>query len=269
MASVKSKAQGKSKAPGKSKAQPGSRKSARELAKAQAVAAQRKGRLTQILVISAVALVVIGIIGSAVIISIVTQNSRRPVVDTTVPLAGGTEVPFAVDGSAIRLGPADAKVTIDLYVDYSCPHCKSYDLATAETYEQLVGEGNVAVKYHLIQFQEASYSLAAGSASAAVAVNQPQDWLAFSSAMFVNQTEQTSTWNNADFQPFAQQQGVTNETALQEIGEGKYASWVKSNTQDAVQNGVDRTPTVIMNGERQDLLTDQELIDKVHELAGS
>ena len=247
----------------------GSRKSAREMAKAQAAAAQRRGRMTQILVIAVVAVVVVGIIGSAVIISVVTQNSRRPSVNATVTVAGDKQVPITVDNDAIRLGPADAKATIDLYVDYGCPHCKEYDAATAETYEQLLGEGNVAIKFHLIKFQTISYGATAGSASAAVAAHQPQDWLAFHSALFVNQTEQTSTWQNADIVPFAQQQGVTNPDALKEIGEGKYGSWINSNTSDAAKAGVQATPTIKVNGEQIEMLTGQQLIDRVHQATGS
>ncbi len=249
----------------------GSRKSARETAKAQVAAVQRRARLTQILVIGAVAVVVIGIIGSAVIISVVTQNAGRPVIaaDATVAVAGGKQVPIAVDGSAIRLGPADAAVTVDLYVDYACPHCKDYDAATTETYEQLLGEGNVAVKFHPLQFQNVPYAPAAGNASAAVAAHQPQDWPAFHSALFVNQTEQTSTWENGDFRGFAEQQGITKPEALKEIEDGKYASWMRSNTSDAAKAGIDKTPTVLMNGQPTDLLVGQQLIDKVHQLAGS
>jgi protein-disulfide isomerase len=247
----------------------GSRKSARELAKAQAAAAQRRGRMTQIIVIGAVALVVIGIIGSAVLISVLTQNSRTPSVNAMVPVAGGKEVPLTVDGDSIRLGPADAKATLDLYVDYACPHCKDYDTATSDTIEQLLGEGNVAVKFHLLKFQSAPYGATAGNASAAVATYQPQNWLAFHSALFVNQTEQTGTWQNADILPFAQQQGIDNPDALKAISEGRYGSWITSSTGEAVKAGVDRTPTVKLNGEAIDLLVGQQLIDRVHQATGS
>lgn len=262
MATVKSKARGAGSA--------GSRKSAREMAKAQAAAVQRRARMTQILVIGAVALVVLGIIGSAVIISVVTQNSRRPSADAVVTVAGDKQVPITVDGSAIRLGPADAKVTVDLYVDYACPHCKTYDQATADTYEQLLGEGNVAVKFHLLKFQSAPYGPAASNASAAVVTHQPQEWLAFHSALFVNQTEQTMTWQNPDVHAFAQQHGITNPEALKAIDDGQYNSWVTSNTNEAIEAGIEQTPTLLINGERQqELLVGQPLIDKVHQLAGS
>ncbi|GAB3761142.1 DsbA family protein [Microlunatus parietis] len=256
MASVKAKSQSG-----------GSKKSARELAKAQAAAAQKRGRLTQIIVIAAVALVVIGIIGSAVIISVVTQNDRRPSANTTITVAG-RELPLIVDGTAIRIGPADAKVTIDMYYDYSCPHCKEYDAATAKTYEQLLGEGNLAINFRPIQFQS-QYGQTAGNASAAVVAYQPADWLAFHSALFVNHTEQTDIWQNADFKAFAEQNGVTNPEALKAIEDGKYSSWITGNTGEAVKAGVQGTPTVIINGEKSELLVGQQLIDKVHQLAGA
>lgn len=245
----------------------GSKKSARELAKAQAAAAQKRGRLTQIIVIAAVAVVVIGIIGSAVIISVVTQNDRRPSANTTISV-GGRELPITVEETAIRIGPADAKVTVDLYYDYSCPHCKEYDAATAKTYEQLLGEGSLAVKFHPIQFVS-QYGQTAGNASAAVVAYQPADWLAFHSALFVNHTEQTDIWQNADFKAFAEQNGVTSPEALQAIQDGKYSSWITGNTGEAVKKDVQSTPTVLINNEKSELLTGQQLIDKVHQLAGA
>lgn len=247
----------------------GVRKSAREQARLQAAAAQRRGRIIQILVIAAVALVVIGIIGTAAVISWVTQNSRRPDVDTTVTVAG-KQLPMKVDGSAIRIGPEDAKVVIDLYIDYSCPHCKEYEAATGKTFEQLLAEGDVAVRYHPIQIVN-QYGVRAGNASAAVAAYQPQEWLAFHAALFVNQTEQTAIWNNPDFKTFAEQNGITDPEALKAIEDGQYSSWITGNTNDAVKKlGQElSTPTLLINDQPQELLVGQQLIDKVHELAGS
>ncbi|WP_152360135.1 DsbA family protein [Microlunatus speluncae] len=251
------------------KAGSGSRTSARERARAEAAAAGRRGRLMQVLVIGGVAVVVIGIIAAAVIISVVTQGRQTPTADTVVPV-GGAQVPFRVEGSTVRLGPADAKVQIELYESYGCTHCKDYDAATASTFEELIAGGDVAVSYHLVHIPtESRYAPLAGNASAAVAAHQPEAWLAFHSALFVNQSAATEGWQAPQLRDFASQQGIAAPEALASIDEGRYTSWIKDNTEQAVKAGYRKTPTLLLNGQPTELLPAEALADRVRQLAGS
>ncbi len=248
----------------------GSRGNARDRARADAAAARRRGRLVQALVIGGVALVVIGIIGAAVIISVVTQGRQTPSADTVVPIGNAAQVPFKVEGSTIRLGPADAKVKIDLYASYGCSHCKEYDAATASALQELIASGDVSVTYHMIKVPlESRYAPLAGNASAAVAAHQPQDWLAFHTALFTNQSATAEGWDAPQLREFAAQQGITAAEALAAVDEGRYTSWINKNTEEAAKAGFSETPTLLLNGQVSELLSAEALIDRVRQLAGS
>lgn len=248
----------------------GSRGSARERARADAASAQRRGRLMQALVIGGVALVVVGIIGAAVIISVLTQGRQTPSADTVVPVGDGVQVPFKVEGSTIRIGRPDAKVKIDLYASYGCSHCKEYDAATSSTFEQVIADGDAVVTYHMIKVPlESQYAPLAGNGSAAVAAHQPQDWLAFHTALFANQSATAEAWQAPQLRDFAGQQRITAPEALAAIDEGRYTSWIAKNTEEAAKAGFTKTPTLLLNGQPSELLPADALAERVRQLAGS
>lgn len=242
------------------------RQQAREQARLAAVAARRRRILIQVGVVTAVAAVVVGIVVTAAVIGrrSAPEAGAAPVVTTTV-IVGGAQVPLAVDGSAVRLGPADARATLDLWVDYSCPHCQEYEAANGAVLEQLVAGGDVAVRYHNLQFVT-RYGGSAGSAAACVAAEDPQRWPALNAALYANHNAATDGWSAAQFREFAASQGVS--SAAQEcIGQSRYAGWITSNTADAAARGVEATPTLQLNGQTVPTVGGQELIDRVGQLA--
>ena len=242
------------------------RQQVREARRQQAVAAKRRRLLTQVGVIAAVAVLAIGIVTTAVLVGgrPATSAAGAPSVSTTVPLAG-TETPLAVEGSAVRLGPADAKTQIDLWVDYSCPHCQEYEAANSGTLSQLVAGGDVAVRYHNVQFVT-GYGTQAGGAAACVAAEDPDRWPALNTALYANHSAQTDGWGPAQFRGFAEQQGV-NAKAQDCISQSRYTGWIAANTADAAKNQIQATPTMLINGQASPTLGGAELTAKVAELA--
>ena len=53
--------------------------------------------------------------------------------------------PFGIDGSAVQVGKPDAKVTMDLWVDYSCPHCQEFEADSNDVITQRVASGVLKV----------------------------------------------------------------------------------------------------------------------------
>lgn len=126
------------------------RRRAREQQQRQAANVKRRRTIVQAGVIGGVALVVVAIVASAVILGNRGRGSTTPAADTTVTV-NNVQVPFAVSGSAVRVGPADAKAKVDLWVDYSCPHCQEFEAENSEVLNQLIAGGDVSVSYHNIQ----------------------------------------------------------------------------------------------------------------------
>lgn len=238
---------------------------ARAAQQREAAAAKRRRSLIQLAIVGGVALLVVAIVGTAVLVGRKDTAGGTPAVDTTVTV-GGAEVPFAVDGSAVRSGAADARAQVDLWVDYSCPHCQDFEAANSDALNQLVAGGDVAVSYHNIQIVT-GYGTAAGSAAASVAALDPGKWVAFNTSLYANHTAETDGWTAAQFRSLAEQQGI-NAAALDSISAGQYTGWIASNTADAADQGVTGTPTLFLNGEKSETLSGQALVSKVNELAG-
>ncbi len=245
------------------------RREARAAQQRAAAAAKRRRTLTQLGIVGGVAVVVIGIIATAVVLGTRGQApSGSPAVsaDTTVTVAGAT-VPFGSTDTAIRVGPADAKVTIDMWEDYSCPICQRFEATNGEILNGLVAKGNVSVSYHPIQV-DTDYAVGGGNASACVAVNDPQKWPAFNTALYANHSAETDSWSAADFRDFAGQQGAGN-ASLDCIESGRYRSWITANTAASAEAGVTGTPTMFLNGQKTETLSGQDLVNRVNALAAA
>ena len=243
------------------------REQARARQASQAAAARRRRIWLQVGIIAAVAVLVIATVTTVALVRGRDRDaagSTTPTVNTTVTV-NGTSVPFAVDGSAIRVGPADAPARVDLWVDYSCPHCQEFEAANNTVLNQLIAGGDVSVSYHNIQIVT-DYGTQAGSASACVAAEDPNRWLTFNSALYANHNAQTDSWDAADFRAFAEQQGV-NTAALDCITAARYTSWITTNTADAAAHQVQGTPTMLLNGQPSTILSGQDLTTKVRQLA--
>ncbi len=243
------------------------RRQARERARLEAAKLQRKRRITQGIVVGVVALLAIGIVASAVLLGRADRSERVPTAATSVTV-GGTSVPFAVNGSAVEVGKADAKVTMDLWVDYSCPHCQEFEADSNDVITQKIASGALKVNYHNIQIVTA-YGTQAGSAAACVATYAPESWWAFNAALYANHSAETDGWKGPQLADFATQQGVTNSDAQSCISDQRYTSWITDNTSAAGEAGVTGTPTLFFNGQQAETVSGAALGAKIDELASA
>lgn len=241
------------------------RQQARERARQEAARVQRQRRIQQLLVVAVVAVVAIGIVVSAVVLGSRGRAERVPTASTQVNV-GGTSVPFGVDGSAVQVGQDDAAVTMDLWVDYSCPHCQDFEADSSDVITAKVASGELKVRYHNIQIVTA-YGSQAGSTAACVATYAPEQWWAFNAALYANHSAETDSWKGPELADFAQQQGITDSDTLGCITDQRYTSWITDNTSAAGQAGVTGTPTLFFNGEKSDTVSGAALGAKIDEVA--
>ncbi|HET9650385.1 MAG TPA: thioredoxin domain-containing protein [Microlunatus sp.] len=215
----------------------------------EASAAKRRRLIRQLVLVGALVLVVAAMIGTAVFFGLRGQSGTAPQANTTVTV-DNVSVPFVVEGTAVRIGPADAKAKIDLWVDYSCPHCQEFEAANDQLLNQLVAAGDTSVSYHNIQIVT-DYGTQAGSAGACVAANDAEKWVDVNAALYANHSADTDGWGAAQFADFAAQHGV-NSAAQTCIQNSKYTDWITANTTASAAAGVSGTPTMFINGEKQE-----------------
>lgn len=192
-------------------------------------------------VVAAVAVVVLfaGVVGFAVYQA---QQGKAVVVP---PGAAATGVP---------VGQADAKATVDIYLDFQCPVCRAYEQATGATLDQLVASGAVRVVYHPVAYldrysttQYSSRSSAASGCAAAEGVFVP-----FAKLLYANQPpENGDGLTDQKLIDLGTQAGAKGDFAAC-VTDGRYARWTAAVTDAASQAGVTGTPTVKVNGQAID-----------------
>jgi protein-disulfide isomerase len=157
-----------------------------------------------------------------------------------------------------------AIANIRVYVDYLCPLCGDFENANNEQIAQWVDSGAATVEIHPVAILTSKsagtkYSLRAANAAACVANYSPDDFFAFSSALFVDQPEETSPGrSNDEIKAVVRESGVN--TALPSINscieDGTYESWVTAATNRALDGPIPNssmesiigTPTILVNG---------------------
>ncbi|HYN65498.1 MAG TPA: thioredoxin domain-containing protein [Ornithinibacter sp.] len=178
---------------------------------------------------------------------------------------GGNALPTGV--SALGAGyPAFQDVTaaanaptVDVYVDFQCPACASFEAALGSTFTSQAQEGKIKLVYHVKNFLDDNLrndsSTRAGNA--AFCASDAGKFQEYHDTLFANQPENEGDgFPDAQLRTFAEQVGVTGaalDTWQQCYDAGKYVDYVKSVEAASFAAGVKGTPTVWIDGTDVDL----------------
>lgn len=210
------------------------------------------------------AAVIGGVLIVAAVIVIVSIVASRPAPVTTpvgtarVTVSNVSDVPFEIGDDRVRLGFADAPVTVAVYEDFSCSHCQDFEAEAGGAMEDLIASGDIVLEVHPMKIVT-DFGIRAGGAAACVAVDAPEQWLEARSALFAVHDASTDGWRAQDFAAFLSEQGLADESVVTCIDAGRYDSWISANTTAAAEQGVRSTPTVMIDGEVVDVRTAAQL----------
>ncbi len=165
-------------------------------------------------------------------------------------LGGSTyraRAPFKVDTlgtlNALTLGQADAPLSMVVFTDYRCPHCKAFESEVIPEIEPLVTQGALRLTVVPIgMLGEDSELTAAGALCAA-----RQGSAAFSAlhkALF-----ELPGVNREALVGLAGKWGLESQQLRGCLEKGSTAQEVEQNTQRAKEIGIRGTPTVVVRGE--------------------
>ncbi|WP_448625071.1 DsbA family protein [Geodermatophilus sp. URMC 64] len=225
-----------------------------EQKRAAEAAARARAQRRQHAVIGGVVAAVLLVV--AVVVVIAVQTSRTATAASAAVPANTTD-----SGQVVVVGAADAPVTIDLYEDFQCPVCKSFEDSAGSTLASLVADGTVQLHYHGMAFLDTNanddYSTRALNA-AAVVVNAagPDAFQTFHDLLYTNQpAEGGSGLTDDQLIAYAEQAGASGEAVEQAIRGLAYGDWVDQITDQASKDGVTGTPTVFVDGHQLEDLT--------------
>jgi protein-disulfide isomerase len=234
----------------------GTAASARQ-AKIQAAQKSQGGGANKIVVATVVVIVAIIAVVAGVIWA---QSSQQD--DIT---GGGNALPPGV--SALGEGfpaftdvtPAAGAPTVDVFLDYQCPACASFEGALGPTMTGLAQEGKMKLVYHVKNFlddnlKNDSSTLAGNAAFCAADAGKFEE---YHEQVFPNQpAREGDGFTDAQLKGLAENVGITGEalTTWQScLDAGKYSDYVNSVEAQSFEDGVRGTPTVRINGEIVDL----------------
>ena len=158
---------------------------------------------------------------------------------------------------AISVG--DGPNTLDTYLDFMCPVCKSFEEAYGDTIQEQVDAGTLTLNIHPISIldrfsQGTEYSSRAAGAMYCVANTEPDKAVGFMREMYADQPpENSSGLSDEQLVQIAEAVGVTDtETVGACITDGTFKTYAQGMTQQTPvqpgQQGI-ATPTLVLNGE--------------------
>jgi protein-disulfide isomerase len=155
----------------------------------------------------------------------------------------------SADADGLVVGSGDA--TVDVYLDFMCPHCKAFDDAAGSTLGQLVADKKIKLVYHPVAFLDAAsttdYSTRS-SASAACAADGGKV-TEYVRALYARQpAEGGPGLSDDELVQAGGSVGLIDPAFAHCVRDGDYSSWTEHVTDAASERGVTGTPTVLVNG---------------------
>lgn len=206
--------------------------------KAERAARQRKERLTVGAVVAVVLALVIG--------GVWWQISRNsgPV---ATPEAATSDFGFTV-------GESDAQTHVEIFADYLCPACASFETSTDADLSAAVESGAARVTYYpvVILDQFGDYSERAANAVAVVLDTAGVEAaLELNRALFADQPSEEGAKPDDDWLIDLAVESGAEESQIRDAIEGNdFSRWVEEGTQSAEKRGMRSTPTIFINDEK-------------------
>jgi protein-disulfide isomerase len=162
-------------------------------------------------------IVVVTLLAVAVI-GYVVYDSMRPKTspDAAIPQAPASHVisaPAVRDGSTVLVGKDTATVTVDVYEDFLCPICGTFEKTYGTDIKKAVEDGKVKIRYNILPMlnrlsKPEGYST--DSANAALCVADDGKFNAFHAALFNSQPEEGEAgYTKAQLIKLGKEVGVT------------------------------------------------------------
>lgn len=231
------------------------REQARKLREAQA---RREKRNRSLIIAGVLALVVVVGIALYVIIS----QGNKSVIESVADVPANTSVKDGGIslGSDLVAGTENSGAPVlDVYLDFACPHCATFEEVNADDIDSLVAAGEATVVYHPVAILDGSggeytgFSGRAVNAAGIVADQAPEAYNAFQEGLFKLFAGASAEPTDQEIAATAVEAGVPQKVAdTIAAGEHPYKDWVAATTKQFSRDGFTGTPTVLVNGEEFD-----------------
>lgn len=167
------------------------------------------------------------------------------------------------DLQAPVLGPETAPVTVAIYTDFACPHCREFFLDRFPEVRKRIPTKTARYVHHdfPIPLSEWSYKVASAARAVQDHTQSQTDraFWEFSHMAFEHQKE----YSLALLERLAGDVNVPPETIRNAVKKLPYCRLLKRERKQGVERGVEGTPTVFVNGQKLEAPTADELVEAI------
>lgn len=173
-------------------------------------------------------------------------------------IVGGAKATPGRDGSLAMARPGVSSPVVDIYTDFACPHCGTFDKANDPMLKELAVAGEAKVVFHpMVIFDESrqpAYGNALRAASALRCVGHGARWLSYQDALYEHQPSslETEGYATSELISVGREAGVPGAEFERCVREEWYAAEVERVSDGYIDSGVRGTPTVQVNGRTLD-----------------
>jgi protein-disulfide isomerase len=225
----------------------------------QQLSRQRREQRRRAIIVSVTATVVLVL---AAMTGIGVWQANRPT-DVAVPAT------VTMDGAGLPVG--SGPVMVEVYLDFLCPACQQFDVASRAVLDDYVADGTITLVYRPISILDDQTTTRFSTRSAAAA-GCAADWGAvdeFVAEMMIRQPSQgTAGLSDDQMIEIGSEAGLTGDGFGQCVRDGTYRTWARQNTDAAFERGVRGTPTVFVDGQVLEPRTIPDLVEAI-EAAGA
>ena len=190
----------------------------------------------------------VAVLATAALIWAGNGGLSAPAATTTPPASG---LPTATPGQVTTLseharGTAAAPVTIEEWADFQCPACGQFArLTVPQLVTRYVAQDQVRIVYRHFSFlgQESRWA-----AEAAECAGEQGKFFEYHDKLYASQAgENRGAFSKANLKRFGTELGLGQGFAAC-VDSGRYAQAVRDQTASGQARGIDRTPTLFVNG---------------------
>ncbi len=203
----------------------------------RSVPAKKSNGLPLIIAAAAILLVVGGLV-------ILNQNATKPVV-----AAVSVDYPTGItdDGQPYK-GGADAKVVLEEFSDFGCPHCRDFADTLDSLSDEYIKTGKIKVIFRNFVLSPRTLAAARGGECA---LDQGSDaFWAYHDAVFANQARGDAIYAPTGIKSIAEQIGLDTNAFNKCMDTSQKTADIQKDSQDGDARGIDSTPTLYFNGEK-------------------
>ncbi|GAA1491193.1 DsbA family protein [Brachybacterium sacelli] len=157
----------------------------------------------------------------------------------------------AEDQPYLELGTSADGPVVDVYVDFLCPHCATFEDLHGEDLTQLASDGEITLRVHPRPMLDANsspagYSSRAANAAVCAYAEDPAQWSAAETALFENQPGEEGLTDEELTSVIDEATGLDVSSC---ITEGTYVPWIQDVVEPEALETTQGTPTVLIDGE--------------------